>query len=103
MSGYRTPYYNAALNNVSHSRHLWGGAADIYIDENPADGEMDDLNRDGRIDWRDARVLYRIIDGMYAYKRYSPFIGGLAHYRRTAYHGPFVHVDVRGHRARWGD
>jgi hypothetical protein len=26
----------------------------------------------------------------------------LARYRKTPAHGPFVHVDVRGFRARWG-
>lgn len=35
MSGYRTPYYNKAIGNVRYSRHLWGDAADIFIDENP--------------------------------------------------------------------
>jgi len=54
MSGYRTPYYNELNGNVKHSMHLWGGAADIFIDESPKDGMMDDLNKDGRIDWRDA-------------------------------------------------
>jgi acetyl-CoA carboxylase carboxyltransferase component len=44
MSGYRTPFYNAAIGNVPYSRHVWGGAADIYIDDAPRDGEMDDLN-----------------------------------------------------------
>jgi len=103
MSGYRTPYYNRAIGNVKYSRHLWGDAADIFIDENPKDGIMDDLNRDGRIDYRDAAILYDIIDGMYGKPWYRRFIGGLARYEKTTSHGPFVHVDVRGFRARWGD
>jgi hypothetical protein len=102
MSGYRTPYYNELLGNVKHSMHLWGGAADIFIDETPRDGMMDDLNKDGRIDWRDAHILYNIIGNMYGRKSYKPFVGGLARYEKTACHGPFVHVDVRGKRARWG-
>jgi len=50
MSGYRTPYYNKAIGNVDYRRHLWGKAADIFIDAAPADDMMDDLNRDGAVD-----------------------------------------------------
>lgn len=103
MSGFRTPYYNAAIGNVKYSRHQWGGAADIFIDENPADGEMDDLNSDGKINWRDAAVLYDIIDALYESGDLDTLVGGLGRYRRTSNHGPFVHVDVRGFRARWGE
>jgi hypothetical protein len=103
MSGYRTPYYNQAIGNVKYSRHIYGGAADIFIDENPKDNMMDDLNQDGKIDYRDAAVIYRIIDELYGKKFYDPFLGGLARYKKTNNHGPFVHVDVRGRRARWGD
>jgi hypothetical protein len=102
MSGYRTPFYNRAIGNVRYSRHLWGGAADVFIDENPMDGWMDDLNGDGKIDYQDAEIIYDIIDSMYGKPWYAPFIGGLGWYRKTKAHGPFVHVDVRGFRARWG-
>ena len=102
MSGYRTPHYNAAIGNVQYSRHVWGGAADIFIDQNPADGMMDDLNRDGKIDYRDAAVLYELVDGLYGDEDYEPYVGGLGRYKKTPAHGPFVHVDVRGFRARWG-
>lgn len=102
MSGYRTPYYNRAIGNVQYSRHVWGGASDIYVDENPRDGMMDDLNGDGRIDSRDAAVVYHLIDGMYGQPWYATFVGGLGRYRKTSKHGPFVHIDVRGFRARWG-
>jgi hypothetical protein len=103
MSGYRTPYYNKVIGNVKYSRHLWGGAADIFIDENPHDGMMDDLNNDGKNDYQDAAVLYDIVDEMFGKPWYEPFVGGLARYARTRSHGPFVHVDVRGFRARWGN
>jgi hypothetical protein len=103
MSGYRTPYYNESIGNVKYSRHIYGGAADIFIDENPKDNMMDDLNQDGKIDYRDAAVIYRIIDELYGKTFYDPFLGGLARYKKTNNHGPFVHVDVRGRRARWGD
>lgn len=103
LSGYRTPYYNKVIGNVRYSRHNWGGAADIFIDENPKDGMMDDLNRDGKNNWEDAKVLYDIIDEMYGKPWYAPFVGGLGRYKKTDAHGPFVHVDVRGFHARWGD
>jgi hypothetical protein len=102
MSGYRTPYYNKLIKDVKYSRHVWGGAADIFIDENPADGMMDDLDKNGVIDYRDAKVLYDIVDDMYGKPWYERFIGGLGRYEKTANHGPFVHIDVRGFRARWG-
>jgi hypothetical protein len=38
MSGYRTPFYNRAIGNVPNSRHVFGGAADFYIDDKPQDG-----------------------------------------------------------------
>jgi len=103
MSGYRTPYYNKAIGNVKYSRHVYGGAADFFIDENPKDEMMDDLNRDGKIDFKDAAIIYEIIDELYGEKFYKRLIGGLARYKKTSSHGPFVHVDVRGFRARWGD
>lgn len=93
MSGYRTPAYNRSLGNVPYSRHTWGAAADIFIDED-GDGRMDDLNGDGRSDIRDAEALYRVVDA-------SGDKGGLGEYPSTAAHGPFVHVDVRDRKARW--
>src|SRR5438874_7835313 len=93
MSGYRTPAYNHALGNVLYSRHTFGAAADVFIDENH-DGRMDDLNGDGRSDEGDADVLYRLFDGPQSH-------GGLGKYHETRSHGPFVHVDVRDRRARW--
>ena len=99
MSGYRTPAYNSSLGNVSYSLHQWGAAADIFIDENE-DGVMDDLNSDGLSDIHDAEVLYQIVDDA-ARSESQGLIGGLGKYPSTASHGPFVHVDVRGRKARW--
>lgn len=103
MSGYRTPAYNHSIGNVRYSRHVYGGAADIFIDEDPVDGVMDDLNRDGSVDVRDAALLYELIDHLYGTDTYQAFVGGLGRYKKTKAHGPFVHVDVRGFRARWWD
>ncbi|MCJ7499498.1 D-Ala-D-Ala carboxypeptidase family metallohydrolase [bacterium] len=101
MSGYRTPAYNRAIGNVMYSRHLWGGAADIYIDQEPRDGYMDDLNRDGVINYKDAKVLYDTVHQLSGKNFYIPFIGGLGLYLKTKNHGPYIHVDVRGTQARW--
>jgi len=101
MSGYRTPYYNAAIGNGRYSRHLWGGAADIFIDVNPRDGILDDMNDDGSIDRADAVVLLDIVQDTFNAQDMLEFKGGLAQYGATTTHGPFVHVDVRGYPARW--
>ena len=101
MSGYRTPYYNRSIGNVQYSRHVWGGAADIYIDDAPRDGRMDDLNGDGRVDRADATWFADFVGDMSRKGLFGPRIGGLGVYGSTSAHGPFIHVDVRGTRARW--
>jgi hypothetical protein len=103
MSGYRTPYYNRFIGNQTrYSRHLYGDAADIYVDED-GDGVMDDLSGDGRVDLEDARVLANVVERLVPSSWYRPFEGGLGLYPGNRAHGPFIHVDVRGHRARWGE
>lgn len=101
MSAFRTPWYNASIGNTTrYSLHLFGRAADIFVDED-GDGRMDDLNGNGREDIGDARVLFNFIDGMKEEPWYQPFIGGLGLYGPKPHRGPFVHVDVRGYAARW--
>ena len=60
MSGFRTPQYNAGggdkTGRANMSRHMYGDANDTWID-NDGDGQMDDLNHDGRIDFRDSQVI----------------------------------------------
>jgi len=101
MSGYRTPYYNHSIGNRKYSRHVYGGAADIFVDENPKDGMMDDLNHDGKIDRKDAAVIYDLVERMSTHKGWT-HIGGLGEYSKNEFRGPFVHIDARGYRARWG-
>jgi len=72
-SGYRPPAYNRSVGGVSNSQHLDGLAADIY---------SDDIS---------IQKLYDIVDTLVGHS------GGVGFYLR---HG-FVHVDVRGYRARW--
>jgi hypothetical protein len=103
MSAYRTPYYNRSIGNETRfSRHLYGDAADIYVDED-GDGVMDDLDGDGHANLEDARVLATVVERLSHSSWYRPFEGGLGLYGANRAHGPFVHVDVRGHRVRWGD
>jgi hypothetical protein len=102
LSGYRTPFYNQSIGNETrYSRHVYGDAADIYVDEDE-DGTMDDLDGDGRITLDDARTLAAVVEGLSQKSWYQPFEGGLGLYQANAGHGPFVHVDVRGYPARWG-
>ncbi|HEX6575753.1 MAG TPA: hypothetical protein VF042_12365 [Gemmatimonadaceae bacterium] len=102
LSGFRTPQYNLALGDRSgrarDSRHQFGDAADIYIDSNH-DGRMDDLNRDGRVNTRDIRVILAAVERVE--KKYPDLVGGVGVYHSTGEHGPFAHIDVRGQKARW--
>jgi hypothetical protein len=101
MSGFRTPRYNASGNTrgrSSISRHMYGDAADVYVD-NDRDGNMDDLDGDGRVDVRDAEIVARAAEAVEA--RHARVVGGIGVYAATSAHGPFVHIDTRGRRARW--
>ena len=102
MSGFRTPQYNAQGvgegGRATHSRHMYGDAADVFVDANE-DGMMDDLNRDGKVSTADARVLLRAAERVEA--KYPALVGGLSAYSANSAHGPFVHVDTRGTKARW--
>jgi uncharacterized protein YcbK (DUF882 family) len=102
MSGFRTPIYNHRGGNTagraSLSRHMYGDAADIFVDDD-RNRVMDDLNGDGRIDPADAEVIARAAERVEA--KYPALVGGVGIYPACCGHGPFTHVDVRGYRARW--
>lgn len=103
MSGFRTPHYNRAIGNTTDlSRHLWGDAADVFIDTS-GNGWMDDLSGAGRARGSDAdgRILLDLAKRVET--RAEPHVraGGLALYRANAVRGPFIHVDARGTPARW--
>ncbi len=101
MSGYRTPFYNRSIGNTtSLSRHLFGDAADFFIDDD-GDGQMDDLNGDGAITEADARVLANLVEAQAVADWYAPFVGGLGVYGPAPHRGPFIHVDTRGTAVRW--
>lgn len=102
ISGFRTPDYNTALGDESgrarDSRHQFGDAADVIIDNN-GDGRMDDLNRDGRVSFADVRVVLAAVERV---ERENPdLVGGVGLYHSSGPRGPFAHIDVRGSRARW--
>lgn len=101
MSGYRTPWYNRAIGNTTrYSRHAYGDAADVFID-NDGDGRMDDLTGDGKVTSADAQIIADAIEAMTDDAWYAPFAGGLKVYGPRPHRGPFVHIDTRGRRARW--
>ena len=102
MSGFRTPQYNVSggdpRGRASLSRHMYGDASDIFID-NDGNGWMDDLNHDGRVDIRDAQVILAAVDRVE--QEHPGLVGGAGVYPAESGHGPFIHIDVRGYRARW--
>lgn len=102
MSGFRTPQYNSGVGDTQGraglSRHMYGDAGDIFID-NDGNGSMDDLNRDGKVNIGDARVILAAVNRVEA--AHPSLIGGTGVYPGTSAHGPFTHIDTRGYPARW--
>lgn len=102
MSGFRSPQYNYTGGNTAGranlSRHMYGDASDIYIDNN-GDGQMDDLNHDGKVSIDDARVILQACERVEA--AHPELVGGCGVYTAAPGHGPFIHIDTRGYRARW--
>ena len=102
MSGFRTPQYNVGggdpRGRAALSRHMYGDASDIYIDSD-GNGVMDDLNHDRRVNIRDAQVILAAVDRVE--REHPELIGGAGVYVASGGHGPFIHIDTRGYRARW--
>ncbi len=102
MSGFRTPEYNergvGAGGRSAVSRHQYGDAADVYPDDRGR-GWMDDLNHDGHVDLKDARILAEAAERVE--ETHPELAGGIGVYPANGAHGPFVHIDARGRRARW--
>jgi hypothetical protein len=102
MSGFRTPRYNKGGGNTggraSLSRHMYGDASDVYVD-NDRDGQPDDLNGDGKVDTKDAKVFADAAEKVE--RQYPALVGGIGIYKACCGHGPFTHIDTRGYRARW--
>jgi uncharacterized protein YcbK (DUF882 family) len=102
VSGFRTPNYNRSGGDPrgrgALSRHMYGDAADIAIDNN-RNGRMDDLNGDGRVTVADARIVAQAAERVE--RRHPHLIGGIGVYPPTGGHSGMVHIDTRGTRARW--
>jgi uncharacterized protein YcbK (DUF882 family) len=102
MSGFRTPQYNHSGGNTAGranlSRHMYGDAADVYVDNN-RDGQPDDITGDGRVTTADAERLAQAAE--IVERQHRALVGGVGVYTACCGHGPFTHVDVRGFRARW--
>jgi uncharacterized protein YcbK (DUF882 family) len=104
ISGFRTPQYNAEGGSTAGrgalSRHMYGDAMDWYVD-NDRNGAMDDVNKDGRVNKEDGRVLGKAAERVE--RKYPELVGGIGLYNpNPGAHSGFVHLDTRGYRARWG-
>ncbi len=90
-SGFRSPAHNGQLSGTAQdSRHMFGDAADIAID----------ANNDGRLTEVDARLVAAAAE--IVERKYPDLVGGIGLYITSDGGGwPYVHIDVRGKRARW--
>ncbi|MFW5809789.1 MAG: peptidase M15A [Halanaerobium sp.] len=101
VSIYRTPYFNRELgNDTDFSRHIFGDAADIYID-NDGDDWMDDLNGDGQSNKTDADVLAELAVEFDQKDKFSHLQGGVCSYKGNGVRGSFIHIDSRGFHTTW--
>jgi len=83
VSAYRPPVYNERIKGASQSRHMAGEAIDFTVG---------DVNDDGHYTSEDKEFVYQICD-----ENIIGDNGGLGRYPGTRN----LHIDVRGHRARW--
>ncbi|GAC1657775.1 MAG: hypothetical protein NVS4B3_24670 [Gemmatimonadaceae bacterium] len=103
VSGFRTPQYNSLGvgsrgGRARDSRHQYGDAADLAVQVDPCSGRV--CRRDRR---RRLMVTGAVLAAVERVEAAHPdLVGGTGIYRATRTHGPFVHIDVRGIRARWG-
>ena len=100
-SGFRTPDYNRKIGGAHFSRHCYGDAVDLCVDED-GDKHMDDLNGDGRLDRLDGSVVALACAALEAEGLAEP--GGIGVYEWDGEDSvrSHVHIDCRGYTARWG-
>lgn len=100
ISIFRAPAYNRGIGSNAFGRHIYGDAFDFYIDLE-GDGKASDLNRDGKLDRRDAYPVVKLIEDLQAEGAIP--MGGIGVYNTVGGdHVVTMHVDLRGHRAIWG-
>lgn len=101
VSFYRSPYFNKKIGNGTHySRHIYGDAVDIYID-NSGNEWMDDLNGDEKTDIADANLLFDLACEFDKKDKNSALQGGVSSYKGNGVRGPFIHIDTRGVHTTW--
>ena len=100
-SAFRTPDYNRSIGGATFSRHCYGDAIDLYIDEDH-DHKMDDLNGDGKIDRKDGLVIANACRELELEGKVVP--GGIGVYEWDGDESvrSHVHIDCRGYISRWG-
>ncbi|HYG76036.1 MAG TPA: D-Ala-D-Ala carboxypeptidase family metallohydrolase [Planctomycetota bacterium] len=100
-SGFRTPDYNKSIGGAAYSRHCYGDAVDICIDEDN-DKHMDDLNGDGKLDRKDGIIIGNACRELELEGAVVP--GGIGVYEWDSEDSvrSHVHIDCRGYISRWG-
>ncbi|MFL5463222.1 MAG: D-Ala-D-Ala carboxypeptidase family metallohydrolase [Gemmatimonadaceae bacterium] len=89
-SGFRAPDHNRRVRRAaSDSQHQYGDAADVAID----------ANGDGRITAIDSRMVGLAVEIVEL--KHPELVGGLGVYTSGHSSTNYVHIDVRGRRARW--
>ncbi|MDQ3674666.1 MAG: D-Ala-D-Ala carboxypeptidase family metallohydrolase [Gemmatimonadota bacterium] len=89
-SGFRTPDRNRRIRRAAKdSHHQYGDAADVAID----------ANGDGKLTAMDSRMVGLAVEIVEL--KHPSLIGGLGIYTSGHASTNYVHIDVRGRRARW--
>jgi hypothetical protein len=89
-SGFRAPEHNRRIQRAARdSQHQYGDAADIAID----------ANGDGKITAIDSRMVGLAVEIVEL--KHPDLVGGLGIYTTGHSSTNYVHIDVRGRRARW--
>ncbi|HEV7596326.1 MAG TPA: D-Ala-D-Ala carboxypeptidase family metallohydrolase [Gemmatimonadaceae bacterium] len=89
-SGFRAPEHNQKIRRAARdSQHQYGDAADVAID----------ANGDGKITAIDSRMVGLAVEIVEL--KHPDLVGGLGLYTSGHSSTNYVHIDVRGRRARW--
>jgi hypothetical protein len=89
-SGFRAPEHNRKIRRAARdSQHQYGDAADVAID----------ANGDGKLTAIDSRMVALAVEIVEL--KHPDLVGGLGLYTSGHSSTNYVHIDVRGRRARW--
>jgi hypothetical protein len=89
-SGFRAPEHNRRIQRAARdSQHQYGDAADVAID----------ANGDGKLTAIDSRMVGLAVELVEL--KHPDLVGGLGIYTSGHSSTNYVHIDVRGRRARW--